>query len=66
MRRTKEARRHYAAKRMSLAVDRIIRGDKSPRAAAWVAAWSMAAGIRRTATSNNNERESPESKAQQR
>ena len=49
MRRTREARRHYAAKRMSLAVDRIIRGDKSPRAAAWVAAWAKAAGIRRTA-----------------
>jgi len=43
--RTKEARRQYAARRMSLAVDRVIRGDKSVGAVAWVNAWARAAGI---------------------
>jgi hypothetical protein len=45
MRRDRGVRRRYAAKRMSVAVDRVIRGDKSQRARAWVAAWARAAGI---------------------
>lgn len=45
MRRDKHQRRAYALRRMSLAVDRVIRAsDKADkdRAAKWVAAWKAA------------------------
>lgn len=41
------ARLLYAAKRASLAIDRLILGDKSQAALFWVAAWARKAGWRK-------------------
>ena len=49
MRKDPRQRRLYASRRMSLAVDRMIRAkDKvqKDQAARWVTAWATAAGIR--------------------
>jgi hypothetical protein len=47
MKRTIYQRRSYAARRMSLAVDRVIRSENPAAARRWVNAWAAAAGIRR-------------------
>lgn len=51
MKRDKYQRRAYAARRMSLAVDRLIRASNQAKANAkkWVNAWASSAGIRRPA-----------------
>jgi hypothetical protein len=47
MKRTRFQRKAYAARRMSLAVDRVIRSENPAAARMWVNAWAAAAGIRR-------------------
>lgn len=43
--RTPEQRRVYAAGRMSLAVDRLIRGEQVEKARGWARRWACAAGL---------------------
>jgi len=43
---TPDQKRVYAARRMSLAVDRVIVRRDPVRAAKWVTAWARAAGLR--------------------
>jgi hypothetical protein len=40
------ARQVKALRRVSLAVDRVIRGENPDRARRWVKAWASAAGLR--------------------
>lgn len=50
MKRDRYQRRSYAMRRMSIAVDRMIRAKEKPekeKAAAWAAAWGAASGITR-------------------
>jgi hypothetical protein len=41
---TKQQRQSRARRRVSLAVDRIIRGENPERARRWVGAWAVIAG----------------------
>ena len=44
--KAKAARQAKALRRMSLAVDRVIRGENIQQATKWVNAWAVAAGVK--------------------
>lgn len=46
MKRDLWQRRAYAMRRMSTAVDRVIRGESPQRATLWANAWAVSAGLR--------------------